>query len=145
MKKIVITSIAVLAIIAASIGGWYYMKYSKYVPDVYITETQTTDESTGTTTTTTTTIDTTKNTETSGTPTFTMAEVATHTTLESCYTVISGTVYDLTLWVNLHPGGKNAILSICGIDGTERFMNKHKGGDKFMAILERYKIGKVTQ
>jgi cytochrome b involved in lipid metabolism len=76
---------------------------------------------------------------------FTTADVSTHTTAVSCYSVIQGSVYDLTMWVNAHPGGKGAILSLCGIDGTEKFMNQHHGGKKFMDILSRFKIGTLTQ
>jgi len=67
-----------------------------------------------------------------------------HKDASSCYTVISGKVYDLTLWVNMHPGGKGAILSLCGIDGTAKFMAKHQGAQKQMDILARFYIGTVS-
>lgn len=75
---------------------------------------------------------------------FTLTEIATHNTTTSCYTVISDSVYDLTLWVNLHPGGKSKILSICGIDGTEIFMQQHHAGKKFMSILSHFIVGKIS-
>ncbi len=75
---------------------------------------------------------------------FTLAEVATHRNATSCYTVISGSVYDLTLWVNLHPGGEKEILSICGIDGTEIFIEQHHAGKKFMSILSHFIVGKIS-
>lgn len=142
MKKIITIVIAGIAIIGVAVGVWYYMNFTTYAPKTYITETKTTD-ATGTTTVTTTTVNTETGTEVAGSPVFTLAEISTHNSATSCYTSISGTVYDLTMWVNMHPGGKGAILSICGIDGTDRFMNKHKGGEKYMNILERYKIGKL--
>lgn len=131
MKKISLLTVALVLLIG---GAWYYTNFTKYAPSVYVKDTAngsvTTDTSTGTTSTT--------------TPTYTVSDVATHKDATSCYTVISGNVYDVTLWVNLHPGGKGAILSLCGSDGTEKFMNQHKGGAKFMGILARYKIGIIA-
>ena len=134
MKKIIITIISIIIIIGVGVCGWYYYNTEKYAPEVYVTDTPegevTTNTTTGTTSTT--------------TPTYTMADIATHGNATSCYSVISSYVYDLTAFINMHPGGKGAILSICGADGTDRFMNKHKGGEKFMKMLERYKIGKIA-
>lgn len=76
--------------------------------------------------------------------TFTLADVEHHKDATSCYAVINGNVYDLTAWINMHPGGKDKILSLCGTDGTDRFMQKHKGGQKFMDILNRFKIGVIA-
>lgn len=135
MKKIIIAIVLGVALIGAAGGAWYYMNFTKYAPTTYVTDTEngavTTDTTTGETSTT--------------TPSYTQAEIASHKDATSCYTVISGSVYDLTMWVNMHPGGKGAILSLCGVDGTERFMNKHKGGEKYMGILARYKIGVQAQ
>ena len=115
--------------------GWYYYNFTQYAPTTYVTDTPTgsttTDTKTGTTSTT--------------TPTYTMADVSTHNSISSCYSVVSGSVYDLTMWINLHPGGKGAILSMCGTDGTSAFMNQHRGKSKFMTILARYKIGTLIQ
>ena len=58
---------------------------------------------------------------------FTMAMVAMHNTQTSCWTTIGGKVYDLTTWISQHPGGASAILSLCGIDGTQAFQQQHGG------------------
>ena len=131
MKKIILAIIAVLVI-----GGgiWFYSMWDTYAPKTYITETPT-----GTTT-----VNTVDNTTSTTTPTYTQRDIATHKDAASCYSTISGNVYDLTLWVNMHPGGKAAILSLCGTDGTEKFMNKHHGGAKYMTILARFKIGTLA-
>lgn len=127
--------LGVLIICAISVAGWYYMNFKKYAPSVYVTDSPSGDV----------TRDTTTNTESTTTPKYTISDVITHKDITSCYTIISGSVYDVTMWVNLHPGGKMAILSICGVDGTEKFLKKHKGGEKFMTILSRYKIGTLAQ
>jgi cytochrome b involved in lipid metabolism len=58
-----------------------------------------------------------------------MAEVATHNTAQNCWTAIDGNVYNVTSWINQHPGGAQAIISLCGIDGSNAFNGQH-GGQK---------------
>lgn len=55
--------------------------------------------------------------------TFTISEVALHDSKEDCWTVISGSVYDLTGFVNRHPGG-DEILRACGADATVLFTKR---------------------
>src|SRR6185503_18872617 len=61
---------------------------------------------------------------------YTLATVATHNSQSSCWTTISGKVYDLTTWIGQHPGGEQAIISICGKDGTSAFLGQHGGQQK---------------
>jgi cytochrome b involved in lipid metabolism len=75
------------------------------------------------------------------TQSYTMAQVASHNNQQSCWTAISGSVYDLTTWISEHPGGERAILSICGIDGTEAFMGQHGGQGRPERELASFKIG----
>lgn len=51
----------------------------------------------------------------------TATEVATHNSANSCWMIIDNKVYDLTSYINLHPGGKRTILDYCGRDGTSAF------------------------
>ncbi len=74
----------------------------------------------------------------------TMSDVATHNTRTSCWSVISGGVYDLTSWIPNHPGGERSILSICGIDGTSKYNSKHGGQSKAGMILSGFKIGNLS-
>jgi cytochrome b involved in lipid metabolism len=136
MTKTAITS-SIVVLVLVGIGIWTYSNWMAYAPTTYVQEV--TNEATGTTTTTT--VNTTTGTSTPGAPTYTLAQIATHNDAASCYTVIHGKVYDLTLWINMHPGGRDKILSICGIDGTARFMTQHKGAQKQMDILARFYIG----
>jgi cytochrome b involved in lipid metabolism len=73
--------------------------------------------------------------------TYTMEEVAKHNSKESCWTVIRGEVYDLTNWIDKHPGGADKILKICGKDGTDLFVRQHGGKEKPEKVLESFKIG----
>lgn len=54
---------------------------------------------------------------------YTLADVASRNSKENCWTVIEGLVYDITLYVNRHPGG-NAIELACGTDGTSLFTQR---------------------
>ncbi|MEM4461037.1 MAG: cytochrome b5-like heme/steroid binding domain-containing protein, partial [Nanopusillaceae archaeon] len=76
---------------------------------------------------------------------YTMEEVAKHNSRESCWTVIRGEVYDLTQWIDKHPGGADKILALCGKDGTKAFEKKHGGQEKPEKALEQFEIGKLKQ
>jgi cytochrome b involved in lipid metabolism len=77
--------------------------------------------------------------------TYTLAEVAKHKDATSCYSAINGNVYDLTNWINQHPGGPDKILSICGSDGSAAFNNQHGDAKRQADILATFKIGTLTQ
>ena len=76
---------------------------------------------------------------------FTAAEVATRNSETSCWSIVNGDVYDLTNWIRQHPGGKAAILRICGVDGTSRFTGQHGGSSSIAAELKNYYIGKLAR
>jgi predicted heme/steroid binding protein len=77
--------------------------------------------------------------------TFTMAEVKKHNSASSCYAVVQGAVYDLTNWIGRHPGGEEAILSLCGTDGTFAFENQHGGERRPESELASHKIGVLAK
>lgn len=91
----------------------------------------------------------TKTTEPSPTPTksqagYTMAQVAEKNSQSACWVAIDGMVYDLTDWIRQHPGGRGAILSICGTDGTSSFNGQHGGRAGPSAALDRYVLGPLS-
>lgn len=73
----------------------------------------------------------------------TIASVAAHNSRTDCWSVINGGVYDLTSWIPKHPGGEQAILGLCGTDGSARFNGQHGGAAQQAAILAGFKIGEV--
>lgn len=73
--------------------------------------------------------------------TYTMAEVSGHASAADCWVVIDGGVYDLTQWQNLHPGGQQRILNLCGTDGTAAFSGQHGTQAEPNQTLASYKIG----
>ncbi len=77
-------------------------------------------------------------------PTYTLADISLHNSAESCYTTISGKVYDLTTWIAVHPGGDAAILSLCGTDGSEKFNAKHGNSGSAKYELSLFYIGELA-
>ena len=75
------------------------------------------------------------------TPSYTLAQVQAHADASSCWTIIGDNVYDLTPWINQHPGGAENILKLCGKDGTAAFTGKHGGQEKQENTLAGFKIG----
>lgn len=76
--------------------------------------------------------------------TITLFQIAQHSSRASCWSAISGGVYDLTGWIPNHPGGEKNILSICGTDGSAKYDNQHGGSSKITKILFGFKIGTLT-
>lgn len=72
---------------------------------------------------------------------FTLTDIQTHNSVSSCWTIVNGLVYDVTTWINSHPGGKEAIISMCGKDSTSAFMLQHGDNEKVARILADFKIG----
>lgn len=58
--------------------------------------------------------------------TFTRAEVAKHTTEDSLWFVIDSKVYDVTEFVDAHPGGEAVLRQVGGQDATVAFYNLHR-------------------
>ncbi len=70
--------------------------------------------------------------------TVTSAEVSTHNSDVSCWSIVDGKVYDLTNWISKHPGGKSAIKGMCGVDSTKEFERQHGGEARPEKILASY-------
>ncbi len=76
-------------------------------------------------------------------PALTPAEVARHNSKESCWMIVNGGVYDVTSYIDRHPGGPGKILPNCGKDGTKAFMGEHGGDSKPENQLAKLKIGNL--
>ena len=69
--------------------------------------------------------------------------VAVNNSEDSCWAIIDDNVYDLTEWIDSHPGGASRIVGLCGTDGTSQFQGQHAGASSPEATLERYLLGAV--
>ncbi|EGG02808.1 uncharacterized protein MELLADRAFT_90720 [Melampsora larici-populina 98AG31] len=79
----------------------------------------------------------------SNTQVYSTKEVETHTTEQSAWVIIEGNVYDVTDFLEDHPGGKEILLSNCGKDSTELFQEYHT--KKILAkTAEPMKIGVIA-
>jgi len=77
--------------------------------------------------------------------TYTMEEISLHNSIEDCWLLINGKIYDVTGFDTKHPGGR-AVLAGCGIDSTELYETRPMGSgtphsDKARTGLEKFYIG----
>lgn len=70
--------------------------------------------------------------------------VAEHNSSEDCWTIIDGKVYNLTSYINNHPGGAVNISQICGIDGTDLFTGNPSHDQRANNELEALYIGDLA-
>jgi len=74
----------------------------------------------------------------------TLDEVKKRNSADDCWSIIDGNVYDLTNWVESHPGGNERITAICGKDGTSSFLGKHSNSNSAKSQLNRFELGKLV-
>jgi uncharacterized membrane protein len=75
--------------------------------------------------------------------TITLADVATHNSPTDCWSAIDGKVYDLTKWIDKHPGGSVVIKSLCGKDGSAGFNAQHDNQRRPADELANYLVGEL--
>jgi len=74
--------------------------------------------------------------------TLTVKEVAKHNTRSDCWVIVDGKAYDVTSWVDKHPGGDHLLLSHAGMDATDIFDAFHDPNS--YKILKAFYIGDVS-
>lgn len=77
---------------------------------------------------------------------YSLSEVAKHATLEDCWMVIEGTVYDVSDYVPRHPAPPGVLESWCGREATQGMRTKGDSSDhsaRAWRMLERYRIGRL--
>lgn len=79
-------------------------------------------------------------------PTLPQADVFSHNTPKSCYVSIGPKVYDVTTFVEDHPGGGDLVLEYGGKDVTEIMADEisHSHSESAYEMLEDYLIGFVA-
>lgn len=75
-------------------------------------------------------------------------EVAKHNSAADCWVVIQDKVYDVSSYINLHPGNPEAIIPYCGKEATTAFETKNKNkphSREAWNLLSDYYIGDLNQ
>jgi cytochrome b involved in lipid metabolism len=75
----------------------------------------------------------------------TMQTVAEHNTADNCWMVINNNIYNVTDYIQNHPGGK-AIVSGCGKDATQTYNGiPYSHSDYARQLLAKYYIGDLKK
>ena len=80
-----------------------------------------------------------------GTINLSNSEIKTHNLKSDCWSIVNGNVYNLTTYVQNHPGGASVIANICGKDGTNAFTNQHNTQGKPNSVLSGFLLGSVGE
>lgn len=73
--------------------------------------------------------------------TFSLDDVAQHSTLDDCWIAVDGVVYDVSGFGPSHPGGASRIEQICGTDATDAFRGQHGTSGAPNSTLAGFEIG----
>lgn len=75
---------------------------------------------------------------------YTWQEVAQHNTEQSAWVYIGNQVYDITPWLERHPGGKDILLLTAGRDISDLFVTYHPFTNKAAEVISKFHIGEVS-
>lgn len=75
---------------------------------------------------------------------FTENEVSLHNKEDDCWIILGDEVYDVTPFLNEHPGGSNILLMYGGKNCIEEFQDIGHGEDAYK-LLKMYKIGHIKK
>ncbi|KAH6804088.1 cytochrome B5 isoform E [Perilla frutescens var. frutescens] len=70
-------------------------------------------------------------------------EVVKHNKLEDCWIIVNGKVYDVTPFMEEHPGGDEVILSSTGKDATTDY-EEVGHSDSAQKMMDKYYIGDIN-
>lgn len=78
----------------------------------------------------------------------TTAQVAQHNTPNNCWIIIHGNAYNVTNFLDQHPGGADVIIPYCGKDATTAFdtqggRRRGSHSSSAMQLLQTFLIGSV--
>ncbi|GMI71803.1 cytochrome B5 isoform B, ARABIDOPSIS CYTOCHROME B5 ISOFORM B [Hibiscus trionum] len=73
---------------------------------------------------------------------FTLAQVSEHNKPKDCWLIINGKVYDVTNFLEDHPGGDEVLLSATGKDATDDFEDVGHS-DSARDMMAQYYVGEI--
>ena len=79
-------------------------------------------------------------------PVFTEDEIKQHNSEEDAWIVYNGSVFDVTKFASLHPGGKEILLEHAGKDVSSAMKQEdiHSHSEAAFSLLDTYKIGNTA-
>ncbi|KAL1877545.1 hypothetical protein VTK73DRAFT_8603 [Phialemonium thermophilum] len=79
-------------------------------------------------------------------PTFTLADVQSHNTKKSCYVTLGDNVYDVTDFLDSHPGGADLVLQYAGKDIAEILQDgtSHAHSETAYEVLDDSLVGHLA-
>ncbi|GAM26830.1 hypothetical protein SAMD00019534_100050 [Acytostelium subglobosum LB1] len=75
--------------------------------------------------------------------TFNLEEIKKHNSLKDLWIIYNNDVYDITKFVEDHPGGEEVLKANAGIDGTQEFDDVGHS-DSAKSKMKQYRIGRVA-
>ncbi|XP_038906915.1 cytochrome b5-like [Benincasa hispida] len=73
---------------------------------------------------------------------FTLAEVSQHNNRKDCWLIINGKVYNVTEFLEDHPGGDEVLLSGTGKDATDDFEDVGHS-ESAREMMSKYSVGEI--
>ncbi|GAV59022.1 Cyt-b5 domain-containing protein [Cephalotus follicularis] len=73
---------------------------------------------------------------------FTLAQVSEHNNSKDCWLIINGKVYDVTKFLDDHPGGDEVLLSATGKDASDDFEDVGHS-DSARDMMDKYYVGDI--
>ncbi|XP_039974623.1 cytochrome b5 reductase 4 [Xiphias gladius] len=73
----------------------------------------------------------------------TKEELLKHNTRDDCWTCIRGMVYNVTPYMDYHPGGEEELMKAAGIDGTDLFDQVHRWVN-YESMLKECLVGRMA-
>ncbi len=80
-------------------------------------------------------------------PATSFAELTAHDSIDDCWLAIGGNAYDVTGYIQEHPGGSRTIIPWCGLEATVAFLTEDGRGEhseEAEALLREYLIGPLS-
>ncbi len=77
---------------------------------------------------------------------FTSSQIASHNKPSDCWIIVSNNVYNVSNYIDRHPGGAGQITPLCGKDATSAFEGQHgnpNSNSRQAMELANLKIGSV--
>jgi cytochrome b involved in lipid metabolism len=75
---------------------------------------------------------------------YSYAEVKKHNNNKSCWIIIHNEIFDVTKFLNEHPGGEEVLLEQAGKDASEPFEDVGHSTDA-REMMKKYKVGELVE